>query len=130
MHTYSMDLRERVVAACDHGDGTRDQIAARFRVSVAWVRRLLQRRRQTGSLAPKARGGGRPPAFDAAAAERLRAANQAQPDATLAELRAATRVACSLAAVDRAVRRLGLTRKKTRTAKLAGGLAFPASSGN
>ena len=42
MKAYSMDLRERVVAACDAGDDTREEIAARFSVSVAWVRRLLQ----------------------------------------------------------------------------------------
>ena len=38
MKAYSTDLRERVVAACDARDGTRDQIAARFSVSVAWIR--------------------------------------------------------------------------------------------
>ena len=68
MRAYSIDLRERVVAACDARDGTREQIAARFSVSVAWIRRLLQRRRETGSIAPKPRGGGRAPAFDAEAA--------------------------------------------------------------
>ena len=114
MRTYSMDLRERVVAACDRGDGTRRQIAERFSVSVAWVHRLLQRRRDDGSIAPKPRSGGRPPAFDAASDERLRAANEANQDATLAELRDAAGVACSLSALDRAVKRLGLTRKKSR----------------
>ncbi len=44
MKTYSMDLRERVVAACDARDGTRDQIAARFSVSVSWVRNVLRSR--------------------------------------------------------------------------------------
>ena len=74
MDAYSMDLRERVVAACDARDGTREQIAARFSVSVRWIRELLRRRRETGSIAPKPHGGGRPPAFDEAAAGRLRAA--------------------------------------------------------
>jgi transposase len=64
MRPYSTDLRERVVAACDAGGATREQIAGRFSVSVAWIRRLLQRRRQTGSIEPKPRGGGRGPAFD------------------------------------------------------------------
>ena len=114
MRTYSMDLRERVVAACDRGDGTRRHIAERFCVSVAWVHRLLQRRRHAGSIAPKPRGGGRTSAFDTASNERLRTANQAHQHATLAELRDAAGVACSLSAVDRAVKRLGLTRKKSR----------------
>jgi transposase len=112
--TYSMDLRERVVAACDARDGTREQIAARFSVSVSWIRDLLRRRRQTGSIAPKPRGGGRAPAFDAAAAARLREAVRADADATLEELGRAAGVACSPPAVYRALVRLGITRKKSR----------------
>ena len=53
MKTYSQDLRERVVRACDAGDKTRVEIAALFGVSTAWVRRLHQRRRETGSIAPR-----------------------------------------------------------------------------
>jgi transposase len=113
MKAYSMDLRERVVAACDARDGTREQIAARFSVSVSWIRDLL-RRRQTGSIAPRSRGGGRVPAFDAAAAGRLREAVRADDDATLEELARATGVACCPSAVHRALARMGLTRKKSR----------------
>lgn len=116
MRTYSMDLRERVAAACDEGIDTRAEIAERFSVSESWIRRLLQRRRQTGSLAPKPRGGGQPPAFDGPAAERLRAAVAADPDATLKQLAGAAGVACSTSATDRALRRLGITRKKSRSA--------------
>src|SRR6516165_8618923 len=106
-----MDLRERVVAACDAGDATREQIAARFSVSISWIRDLLRRRRQTGSIAPRPRGGGRAPAFDAAAAERLREAVRADGDATLQELARAAGVACGASAVHRALERLGITRK-------------------
>jgi len=107
-------LRERVVAACDEGVDTRQEIAERFSVSVSWIRDLLRRRRETGSIAPKPRGGGHPPAFDAAAAERLRRAVEADPDATRAGLARAAEVACSTSATDRALRRLGITRKKSR----------------
>src|SRR5215472_5612524 len=79
MRSYSIDLRERVVAACDRGEGTREQIARRFRVSVAWVYRLLARRRDTGSIAPKPHGGGQPPAFQGESAERLRKAVRGLP---------------------------------------------------
>ena len=118
MRAYSMDLRQRVAAACDEGGDTRAEVAERFGVSESWVRRLLQRRRQSGSLAPKPRGGGQPPAFDAEADERLRRALEASPDATLKGLAAAAGVACSTSAVDRTLRRLKVTRKKTRTARL------------
>jgi transposase len=114
MRAYSIDLRERVVAACDARDGTRQQIAARFSVSVAWTRRLLQRRRETGSIAPRPRGGGRVPAFDREAAARLRVAVRADADATLEELARAAGVACCASAVHRALKRLGITRKKSR----------------
>ena len=114
MTAYSIDLRQRVVAACDARDGTREQIAARFSVSVAWLRRLLQRRRETGSIAPRPRGGGRAPAFDAEADGRLRAAVRADADATLEELARAAGVACCPSAVHRALKRLGITRKKSR----------------
>jgi transposase len=116
MKAYSTDLRERVVAACDARDSTREQIAARFSVSVAWVRKLLRLRRETGSPDAKPHGGGRPPAFDAAAAVRLREAVKADNDATLHELGKTAGVDCSPAAVFRALDRLGITRKKT-TAK-------------
>ena len=54
MHAYSTDLRQRVITACDAHDGTRQQIADRFCVSIHWVRKLLRQRRDTGSIAPQA----------------------------------------------------------------------------
>jgi transposase len=112
--TYSMDLRERVVAACDAREGNRGEIAARFSVSVSWIRSLLRRRRETGSVDPRPRGGGRARAFDAGADARLREAVRADDDATLTELAAAAGVACCASAVHRALVRLGITRKKSR----------------
>jgi transposase len=112
--SYSMDLRERVVAACDAGDGTRERIAARFSVSVSWIRDLMRRRRLTGSIAPRPHGGGRAPAFDAEAGRRLRQAVKADDDATLEELATAAGVRCRPSAVHRTLERLGITRKKSR----------------
>jgi len=51
MRPYSMDLRGRVVAACDRGGRSRERVAEEFGVSAAWIPRLLQRRRETGSIA-------------------------------------------------------------------------------
>ena len=114
MKPYSTDLRERVVAACDARAATREQIAARFSVSVAWIRKLVRRRRETGSIDPRPRGGGRAPAFDAEAGRRLREAVRADADATLDELARAADVSCCASAVHRALARLGITRKKSR----------------
>lgn len=113
MRSDSIDLRERVVAACDRCAETREQVAKRFCVSVAWVYRLLARRRDTGSIAPKPHGGGQPPAFQGESAERLRKAVEDCPDATLEELREAAGVDCGTSAVFRALHRLGLPRKKS-----------------
>jgi transposase len=52
MRPYSSDLRNRVGRACDAGHLSRIEISAHFGVSTAWIRRLLQRRRETGSIAP------------------------------------------------------------------------------
>ena len=87
MKPYSMDLRERVLADCDAGMGT-EEVAAKFSVSPSWVRRLLQRRRETGEIAPREQRHGPQPSWQADGyAEPLRAAVAEQPDATLEELK-------------------------------------------
>jgi transposase len=60
---YSLDLRERVVAAVDKGSMSRRRAAAHFGVgistAIAWMRRL----RETGSVRPGKMGGHRPKAI-------------------------------------------------------------------
>jgi transposase len=56
---YSLDLRERVVAAVAAGESCR-RVAATFRVSVASVVKWSQRFRATGSAAARKVGGRRP----------------------------------------------------------------------
>jgi transposase len=56
---YSLDLRERVVAAVMTGATVR-AVAARFGVSVASVVKWSQRYRASGSAAAKPRGGRKP----------------------------------------------------------------------
>jgi len=53
-----MDLRERVIAACDRGQRTKD-VAKTFGVSPSWVRRLKQHRRERGDVVPRKGGGSR-----------------------------------------------------------------------
>ena len=52
MAAYSMDLRTRVLEDWDGGMKV-DDVAAKYRVSRAWVHRLVQRRRETGEVAPR-----------------------------------------------------------------------------
>ena len=72
MKPYSMDLRRRVLADCNAGMATKG-VADKYRVSPAWVRRLKQRRRETGEVAPARPRTGLPPSWDAYA-DRLREA--------------------------------------------------------
>jgi transposase len=113
MQPYSRDLRVRVLADCDRGLSPA-QAADKYTVSRAWVYRLLQRRRQTGAVAPRKAGHRRPRALDAHA-ESLRQAVARTPDATLAELRAALGLSVSLPELCRALQRLRLTLKKRRS---------------
>jgi hypothetical protein len=42
MKTVPVDWRARILAAYDAGDATREMVAARFRVSLGMVKKLLQ----------------------------------------------------------------------------------------
>lgn len=107
---YSMDLRERVAA--DHDAGLRTKaVAQKYSVSPAWVRRLIQQRRERGDLAPRT-GGHYPRKF---CRERLAQLVDQQPDATLAELREQLGVDCSLSAIHKALAGLRITYKKRRS---------------
>ena len=61
MRTLSLDLRERILASYDHEEGTREEIADRFRVSLGMVKKLLQQRRRTGHIGPRHHFSGRKP---------------------------------------------------------------------
>jgi transposase len=113
MAPYSKDLRTRVLADRDAGMAAKD-VAAKFRVSLSWVNRLVQRRRETGEVAPRPQTVFKTQAF-AGQEDRLRALVDAQPDRTLTDLREALRSSASLSSVWRALDRLQLTVKKNGT---------------
>jgi transposase len=106
MRAYSMDLRERVVAAVDAGM-TQAQAAVRFGVSLRTVERYLARRRTTGSLAATEQRHGREPTVRQALQAWLPARLDAAADATLTEHVAAFVAAggqpVSLSAMSRAI---------------------------
>jgi transposase len=81
---YSLDLRERVVAAVMGGESCR-KVAATFKVSVASVVKWSQRCRATGSPAARRMGGTRPYAL-AAEREWLLRRLAENPDVTLRAL--------------------------------------------
>ena len=110
MKSYSMDLRQRVWADCQTGMKTPD-VAHKYSVSPAWVRRLKQRHKLTGSIAPRPPSPGRPVAL-APHDARLRELVRADPDATLAELRTRLGVEVSISALSEYLRRINFSFKK------------------
>jgi transposase len=117
MAPYSLDLRKRVLRAWDAGMDAKG-IAAKYEVSRAWVNRLVQRRRETGSIAPRQQTTFRPRAL-AGQEDRLAALIAAQPDATLVELRDALPTTAGLSTRWRTLDRLGFTLKKNGTRRRA-----------
>ena len=111
MAPYSMDLRKRVAKAWD-AVGDADAVAAQYDVSRAWVHRLIQRRRETGSLAPRKQEKFRRRVLTAHEEQRLVTLILARPDATLTELRQAIPTTAALSTLWRTIDRLGFTLKK------------------
>jgi transposase len=130
MASYSSDLRQRILHACEHRLGSQQAMANIFGVSLSCVEKLLRRHRTTGAMAPKPHGGGQRPRLDAAAQAQVRRLVHEQPDATLAELctRAveATGIRVSVPTMCRVVRRLGLPRQNNRSTRRS---ATPSGSG-
>ena len=83
-------------------------------MSIHFVRKLLRRRRDPGSIAPKPRGGGNPSDFGPEVSDRVRQAVAANDAATLAERARAAGVACSFRVAHRRLTALGVTRKESR----------------
>ncbi len=83
MKPYSMDLRQRVAAARDDGMETAEA-AEVFGCCTAWVRRLMQRRRERGTLEPVVRRQPDQRGLDDQDRQRLRQLVEQRPDATLA----------------------------------------------
>ena len=112
MKAYSIDLRQRVLAACDAQKGTRKEIAKRFKVSEDWIYKLLRQRREIGNIDPQYDHQGRKPIFQGQDLDRLKALVDRHPDATLEELRELSGKNCSIMAVFRALDRLDQRYKK------------------
>jgi transposase len=115
MEAYDTEFRSAVLAACDANEGTR-AVALRFKVSESWVRRIKQRRRETGQIASKT-ASPRQPKWRAWAnwlTEKL----AARPDIYLRELQAELKrergVVVCLMTICSACRALDQSRKKRR----------------
>lgn len=86
MKAYSLDLRQKVIETYESGGITQRELAARFRVSLYFVIKLLRRWRNEQTLAPKPRGANVLPRLTPEIMKFLDLELQQQCDLTLAEL--------------------------------------------
>lgn len=116
MRAYSLDLRQKVVAAVERGDSTIEEIVAAFGVSPTFVKKMLRQHRETGDLRPRPHGGGQTARLSDKHLKLLRQEVARRPDQTAAALRdhleERASVSVSRPTVSRALARLGLSRKK------------------
>jgi transposase len=120
---YSQDLRDRVLAAVDGGMAVR-RAAATFGVSPSYIYKALMRRRLTGDCGPNPNRGHAPRKLTPAQEMALAGHMGSHPGITLVRvqtwLEADHGVLLSTGAVWNAVRRLGLSFKKSPEGLRAG----------
>jgi transposase len=113
---YSNDFRQKVIDAHTDQEGGYRTLAKRFRVSRDFVRELVQLHTTTGSVTPNPRQHGSQPKLNAAQLQAFAQLVQQHSDATLNELVKLVQQELHLeigkSSVDRALKRLGITRKK------------------
>lgn len=114
----SVQLRERVLKACDEG-ASQKSVAERFMVGRRTVERWVARRRRIGRIAP-IKPPGRPRRLSDERRDRLRREATVRPDATPSELRERCGIDGSLTLVHNELRRLGFSRKKSRSTPPSG----------
>jgi transposase len=110
MKAYSNDLRERILRDVDAGMTTR-LVALKYDVSESWVRRLKQRRRETGETTPRRSGTSVKPRW-LEHADRIGQLIEAEPDLTLREMCDRLQLGISPKTLWGALRRLQYTFKK------------------
>lgn len=116
MAPFSMDLRTRIVAAYEAGEGSYAELAERFAVSKAVVGKYVRQKRDTGSLENGVHRRGRKPLLSEEQKEALAAHIAEHPDATIAERQRALDLPGCEQTVWTACQELGMRFKKSRTA--------------
>ena len=113
---YSIDLRQRVINAYEAQEGSQRQIAQRFQVSHSFVKRLIYRYRETGTIEPKSHGGGAIAIIKKSELKQIEQLVNEQPDALLRELcerwEIKKGVKVSISTMHRKLVKLRLTTKK------------------
>lgn len=112
---YDQDLRIRIVNAYDRGEGSLSELAKRFQVGRATVSRYIKRQRETGHVKPDGHAGGTVAKIgpnDMKALCRLVAGAADKRVEDLARMWSRKKRKLSRSAMQRALKRFGLTVKK------------------
>lgn len=114
---YSLDLRSKIVQACERGTQSQREVAEFFGVSLSFVEALLGHyRRSGGELEPQRKRPGRHALLDQTHQDKLRQWLEEQSDLTLKELidrlQADAGIAVSEPTVSRVLQQMGMRRKK------------------
>lgn len=115
-----MDLRQRILTAVQDGKESMKQIAERFAVSHQVVQKLKYQWRDLGTLEPQTHRAGRKRSLSPAQSQRLDEMVRANPNQTLAQLKAKLKVECCTMTIWLELRRLGHSYKKTIARRRAG----------
>jgi transposase len=117
--TLGDDLRRKLLFAYDQGEGTLEDLASRFLVSVGWAKKISAARNRTGQAERVPHKPGRKPHTGIEAQQQVRTWFVQQPDLTLAEVQqkllSEAGVSLSLPQVWKLLRKLGLRLKKSRS---------------
>lgn len=110
---YSMDYRRAAAAAYDEC-GSSAEVAEQFGCSESWVRRLIQHRRERGTLEPMSTARrDEQRTYGDADERKILDLIERRPDATLKEVAEALGKPAHECTVSRTLTRLGLPRKKS-----------------
>lgn len=117
MSPLSVDLRQRIIQAWQKEKARVPELAERFSVGTATVKRLIRRFRETGSIEPRPHGGGQRPKIPAEKLPQVQRLLEANPDWSVDELAEAYNrqegTTVSRSTITRTIARLGFTRKKS-----------------
>lgn len=116
MAAYSLDLRQKILSAWQNKENTQRELAARFKVSLSFIRDFLRRYREDNTIAPKPQGGDRRSKLKNKEQELLKTIVKEQGDIYLREIQEAiqqrTDIGTSISSLSRTLKRLKLRRKK------------------
>jgi transposase len=113
---YSVDFRKKILAAYLGKEGTNEEIAHRFKISISTVKRIGQRYRETGKVELHLSKIGHSSKVDEVAQQALKKIIKEKPGATLKEICQALKKRCQLTVtlptIHYVLKKLALSYKK------------------